>query len=185
MFPVRFDRFSPYHDAVEAYGLELAPLDWYAFTYPWPEEALMDLAYYFSHQNYLAPYALHAARMVGPLRAKVAAWKGPWFGGGARPELRLEAHGGEAYVFDPRPGEPREPPLTDDERGVLEGLATARKPASLAKELAHVDVHAVLGRLLELGLVFHEGKRYLSLVVPPVRPFAIPLPRADFILAAA
>jgi hypothetical protein len=64
----------------------------------------MDLAYYFSDQNYLAPYALHAARMVGRLREKVDAWKALWFNGGARPELRLEERGGEAYVFDSRSG---------------------------------------------------------------------------------
>jgi hypothetical protein len=68
---------------------------------------------------------------------------------------------------------------------VLEGLATAKKPANLAKELPDVDVDAVLGRLMERGLVFHEGERYLSLVVPPVRPFAISLPRTDFAAAAA
>jgi ribosomal peptide maturation radical SAM protein 1 len=185
VFPVRFDRFSPYHQEAEAYGLELAPLDWYAFTYPWPEEALMDLAYYFSDQNYLAPYAMHAARMVGPLRVKVDAWKAMWSGGGTRPELRLEQRGEEAYVFDSRSSEPREYPLTDDEHRVLEGLAAARKPANLAKEFPHVDVDAVLGRLLERGLIFHEGERYMSLIVPPVRPLAIPLPRTDLAAAAA
>lgn len=184
VFPVRFDRFSPYHEEAVAYGLELAPLDWYAFTYPWPEEVLMDLAYYFSDQNPLAPYALHVARMVGPLRAKVDAWKALWFDGGARPELRLEERGGEAYVFDSRSGEPREHPLTGDERGVLEGLATARKPASLATELPHVDVDAVLGRLLERGLVFHEGERYMSLVVPAARALATPS-RTNLAAAAA
>jgi ribosomal peptide maturation radical SAM protein 1 len=184
VFPVRFDRFSPYHQEAEAYGLELAPLDWYAFTYPWPEESLMDLAYYFSDQNYLAPYAMHAARMVGPLRAKVDAWRTMWFGA-ARPELRLEQRGGETYVFDSRSGEPREYPLTDDERRVLEGLATAKKPANVVKEFPQVDVDAVLGRLLERGLIFHEGERYMSLIVPPVRPLAIPLPRTDLAAAAA
>jgi hypothetical protein len=123
--------------------------------------------------------------MVGPLRVKVNAWKALWFGGGARPELRLEQRGEEAYVFDSRSGEPREYPLTDDERRVLEGLATARKPASLVKEFPHMDVDAVLGRLLERGLVFHEGERYLSLIVPPVQPLAIRLPREDLAAAAA
>ena len=83
VFPVRFDRFSPYFEE-ESYGLKLRPLDWYGLTYPFPAEALADLAYYFADQNYLAPYALNAARMVGPLREKVERWQALWAAGSPR-----------------------------------------------------------------------------------------------------
>ncbi|HET7462505.1 MAG TPA: RiPP maturation radical SAM C-methyltransferase [Longimicrobium sp.] len=184
VFPVRFDRFSPYYEEAEAYGLELEPLDWYAFTYPYPQAALPSLAYYFADQNYAAPYALNAALMVGTLREGVARWRELW-AGGTPPELRLEERDGRSYVHDTRSGEPRQHPLTDTERRVLEVLSVARKPAAVAAEVPGVNVQAEIGALLERGLLFHEGERYMSLVIPPARPISIPLARTDFAAAAA
>lgn len=184
VFPVRFDRFSPYYEERDEYGLELTPLDWYYHTYPFPEEALDDMAYYFSDQNFMAPYAINAAKMVGRLREKVSVWHALW-ARGVRPELRLEQRDGVAYVFDSRTGEPLEYAISHDAHRVLEGLATAKKAANLARELEGVDVDAEIAGLMELGLVFHEGERYMSLIVPPARPFAIPLTRTDFVAVAA
>jgi ribosomal peptide maturation radical SAM protein 1 len=140
VFPVRFDRFSPYYTEAEAYGLDLHPLDWYELTYPFPAEVLPHLAYYFSDHNYTAPYAMNAARMVSRLRTKVDAWKAQW-DGPARAELRLDERDGVAFVFDSRSGKPLEYPLSADGRRVLEALATAKKLVNVARELEGVDVH--------------------------------------------
>ena len=45
--PIRFDRFSPYHQRPDAFGLELEPLLAYAWVYPLDEAVLKDLAYFF------------------------------------------------------------------------------------------------------------------------------------------
>ena len=182
--PVRFDRFSPYYTEADRYGLDLHPLDWYELTYPFPRESLADLAYYFSDHDYTAPYAMNAARMVGRLREKVDRWKAQW-NSDARAELRLVQRDGAAWVFDSRSGEPLEHPLSDDARRVLQGLATARKPASLATELPGVDVDAEIAGLMARGLLFHENERYMSLLVPPPRPISIPVARTEFAAAAA
>ncbi|HEX6371126.1 MAG TPA: RiPP maturation radical SAM C-methyltransferase [Longimicrobium sp.] len=182
--PVRFDRFSPYYTEAAEYGLDLHPLDWYELTYPFPRESLSELAYYFSDHNYTAPYAMNAARMVGRLREKVDRWKAQW-NSDARAELRLVQRDGDWHVFDSRSGEPLEHPLTDDARRVLEGLATAKKPANLAKELEGVDVDAEIAWLMERGLLFHENERYMSLIITPPRPVSVPLTRTEFAAAAA
>jgi ribosomal peptide maturation radical SAM protein 1 len=184
VFPVRFDRYSPYFDEQREYGLDLRPVDWYELTYPWPREALANLAYYFSDHNYDAAYATNAARMVGKLREKVERWKALWKGG-APPELRLSERGGVAYVFDSRAGSPVEYPLSDGGRRVLEALATAKKLPNLARELEGVDVEAEVAKLVDRGLVFHEGERYMSLIVPPARPITVPVTTTDFAAAAA
>jgi len=44
---IRFDRFSPYHQRPEAYGLELEPLPSYSSVYPLEPAVLKDLAYFF------------------------------------------------------------------------------------------------------------------------------------------
>jgi magnesium-protoporphyrin IX monomethyl ester (oxidative) cyclase len=181
---VRFDRFSPYHDERERYGLELRPVDWYALTYPFPPEALENLAYYFADHDYAAPYAFNVARMLGKLRAAVDRWIARWEEG-PPPELRLDRRGDTAYVFDSRSGAPVEYPLDPAALRVLEALSAARKPAALAGELEGIDVEAQVAALAARGLVFHEGERWMSLVVPPPTPFAIPLPRMETAAAAA
>jgi len=184
VFPVRFDRFSPYFDEQKEYGLDLHPVDWYGMAYPFPPEALDNLAYYFSDHNYGATYAANAARMVGRLREKVDRWKALW-NGAARPELKLVERGGVAHVFDSRGGSAVEHPLTPDARLVLDALATARKLANVAKELPGVDVPGEVARLLERGIIFHEGERYMSLVMPPPRLLTVPVTRLDLAAAAA
>ena len=184
VFPVRFDRFSPYYTEAAEYGLDLHPLDWYELTYPFPREALPELAYYFSDHNYMAPYAMNVARVVMGLREKVERWRAMWKDG-APPELRLETRDGAAYVVDSRSGTRIEHALTGDARQVLEGLATAKKLANLAKELPGVDVEGEAARLTERGLLFHEGERYMSLIVPPPQPIAVSVERTDFAAAAA
>jgi len=177
VFPVRFDRFSPYHEEAEAYGLDLHPVDWYGLTYPYPPEALRELAYYFSDHRYAAPYALNTARMLGKLREKVDRWAGLWRGG-TRPELRLAERDGVPHVLDSRTGARLEYPVTDDARRVLEALSTPRKLAGLAAELPEVNVAAEVAALTGRGLLFHEGERCMSLVVRAPRPASVRLPRA-------
>lgn len=184
VFPVRFDRFSPYYEEAAAYGLDLHPVDWYGLTYPFPAAALRDLAYYFSDHQYAAPYALNVARMLGRLREKVDRWTSLWRGG-TRPELRLEERGGVPYVLDSRTGVPVEYPVTEAARRVLLALETAKKPATLQAELPDVDVAAELGELTERGLLFHEGERCLALVVRPPRPAGSLTSRTRYVAAAA
>lgn len=70
---------------------------------------------------------------------------------------------------------------------MLDALSTPKKVAGVAKEVeeAGVDVEAELAWLRERGLIFHEGERYLSLLVAPPRPIAIPLVRTEFAAAVA
>jgi ribosomal peptide maturation radical SAM protein 1 len=52
--PVRMDRFSPYFNAPEAFGLiNVRPLAPYRYLYPFAEESLQKIAYYFDY-NYTA-----------------------------------------------------------------------------------------------------------------------------------
>lgn len=175
VFPVRFDRFSPYFEEAEAYGLKLKPLDYYPMTYPFAPEVLGELAYYFADLNYQAPYAMNAARMVGRLREKTDRWTRMWAQRDRRPELCLRERDGGVVVFDSRSGTPTEYPVGDAGLRVLNALSTAKKLANVAKELNGVDVEAEVAALMQRGLVFHEGERYMSLIVPDPTPITVPL----------
>jgi magnesium-protoporphyrin IX monomethyl ester (oxidative) cyclase len=45
--PLRYDRFSPYHEHPEDWGLKLSPKPTYFYVYPLSPEAMSDLAYFF------------------------------------------------------------------------------------------------------------------------------------------
>ncbi|HEX2095023.1 MAG TPA: RiPP maturation radical SAM C-methyltransferase, partial [Longimicrobiaceae bacterium] len=167
VFPVRFDRFSPYHEHAGEYGLVLKPLDWYALAYPFPADALAELAYYFADHDYEAEYAFAASRALPPLRREVERWNALWADPARRPRLELRRHRGAAFVFDSRTGAPVEYGLGEGAARVLAALATPGKPASLAAELPDVEVDAELAVLRGKGLVFQEGERLLGLPVPP------------------
>lgn len=50
-YPIRYDRFSPYHDHQQEYGLRLAPHQAYSYVYPISQELIEALAYYFEEQS--------------------------------------------------------------------------------------------------------------------------------------
>src|SRR6185437_9496494 len=89
VFMVRFDRFSPYFDQREEYGLDLHPMDNYALTYPFSPAALSQLAYFFA-DHAIAPYTLNAVQWHGQLSKLVDDWKAAWAEAEQPHELRLQ-----------------------------------------------------------------------------------------------
>lgn len=53
--PIRYDRFSPYFNKAESYGLKLKPYWAYSHAYPVDQKALMEQAYFFCHDGPAAP----------------------------------------------------------------------------------------------------------------------------------
>ena len=77
VYPVRFDRYSPYFMKSEEYGLDLHPLDYYSLIYPFPEEALDNLAYYFGDSNSGAEYAQMVSKWIGRTKRRWIAGSTP------------------------------------------------------------------------------------------------------------
>lgn len=50
-YPIRYDRFSPYHEHPADYGLQLLPHKSYSYVYPFSTEAIARLAYYFEDSS--------------------------------------------------------------------------------------------------------------------------------------
>ncbi len=115
VYPVRFDRFSPYFTHAAEYGLDLHPYEFYAMVYPFPAASLGNLAYYFIDRNFSAEYVTRTARWLGRLRTRVDAWRERWHRapGGIVPRLFLVETAAGSHVYDSRTGEIREHPLTD------------------------------------------------------------------------
>jgi len=168
--PVRFDRFSPYFNEAERFGLDLHPYDYYGFIYPFGEESLANLAYYFMDHNIGADYFLHMARWIDRLATVVEDWRGRWGARGVAPTLSF-SRDDALLVEDTRSGEDVRHRLTCSERQLLDAMNTPQHLPTLARldlDDPTVNVEATVRRLRDLGLVFFERKRHLSLVLPPL-----------------
>ncbi len=196
-FPVRFDRFSPYHAMAREHGLPLRPCDFYGMIYPFARADLDELAYFFVDERPDAPYAMSTARWLGRLREGVERWHTRWFqrDGGARPELALRRRGGRQVVVDSRSGRTLEHELDPLGMALLAGLERQQRADQLAARFAAQpqggaegtdgaltpaaggaagagpaspeDVERALAALREHGLVFEEGGLLMSLVLTP------------------
>jgi len=164
---VRFDRYSPYFMRAAEYGLQLRHLDYYGLTYPFDDDALSRLAYYFTDMNYRAPYVQVMLQWLGRIREQAASWHAAWNGGQfeSAPRLWLQRRNGSGLVHDSRGGRMVEHAVSDDQIRLLERLELPLTLSAL-REAHGPTLDADLAALDALGLVWTEGDRSLSLVLP-------------------
>ena len=174
VYPVRFDRFSPYFTEAKAYGLDLYPYDLYELIYPFTPEVLANIAYYFVDRNVGATYFAMLVDWFEPVRAKVDLWQSRWVQDARTPPpmLYLKQVGNTPVVYDSRAGEVIEYVLDDVRRQILEQL---NRPKRLSDLVAALHIHAAdltqdMAFLLERGLIFEEDARFLNLLLPAQPP---------------
>ena len=169
VYPVRFDRYSPYFVKADEYGLELQPLDFYPLIYPFPEESLNQLAYYFTDTRIGADYALAASKWIGRLRERVNRWKGCWSNGGLPPQLFLRKEGDKNIIYDSRSGKADEYTISDVNAKMLHSMEIKTKDlVDIGREFGSVagfDAAKEMNFLKEKGLVFEEKGRFLSVAL--------------------
>lgn len=175
VFPVRFDRFSPYFTQAKAYNLDLKPLDFYNMTYPFSAESLANLAYYFNDQNIGAEYNITMIKWIGKIREKFNAWATRWavVEESLRPELRFMKKGENTVVYDTRFDKPIEHRISGAGIEMLKQMSKVQTVKALVSALADIqglDVERELAALQEQKLIFQEGDRYMSLVMPEKAP---------------
>jgi len=185
VFPVRFDRYSPYFMQKNEYGLELRPCDFYELTYPFSQETLENLAYYFTDHNFGAQYNEKMIKWIGKIRNKFDLWNDLWFSGEphAQPKLFLSEKGNSSVVYDSRSGEVLEYDITEAGRQILQLLSKPNKMVDIDTNLNRIhgyDLEKEFALLQSRGLVFNEGERFVSLVLPkepPIMQSLIPVHR--------
>jgi ribosomal peptide maturation radical SAM protein 1 len=166
-FPVRFDRFSPYHTQAQNYGLDLSPMDFYSLIYPFSEADLKNFAYYFSDRNLRASYFITLTDWLDKLRFVVNQWVARWKDPKQLPP-RLYFKNDSGIIYDSRSGSVIEHDVGKVGKEILDYLS---KPAWIgdldgvfsAKYGDEASNH--IASLQEKGLVFREGDRLLSLVL--------------------
>lgn len=168
-YPVRFDRYSPYFVQAEKYGLDLRPYDFYGMIYPFSNESLVNMAYYFMDNNFGADYFTTMVKWIDQIRAEVDLWQKRWQGKNHAlpPMLFFKKKGESNVVHDSRVGEIVEHQLSELDRQLLERLTSRKSVANLAPDLGHIsraEIEKRIRTLQEKGLVFGEGDRFISLV---------------------
>jgi ribosomal peptide maturation radical SAM protein 1 len=173
--PLSVERWSPYHREPARHHIELLGARWfYRHIYSLDDATLMDLAYRFEfrylddrrREEYLPPWiaavqAWQAARADAPALRYV---RGPGF---VRVEDRRGSdgdyvlEGAEAAIF----------------LACVDGISTAALTRKLAGEpLSTTEMIATLESMVEAGLVYREGERWLGLALPTApRPVAASL----------
>lgn len=167
------ERFSPYHERPEAWGLTvLGPLPFYRFLYPVDDATLADLAYAF---QYRYPDGRDPETYVTPLRRAAEAWRAETATGYRA--LRYRRGPDFLVVRDRRPGlEPADYTLEDWEAQLYlacENGATPREALAALDSAAEVNVEEVrefLEELVDLRLAYQEDGRYLALALPANLP---------------
>ena len=145
---VRYDRFSPYHNQPERYGIEYQPCAAYARVYALPEKELNELAYFFDDRD----SSLRQLEEPGfqELHQRVQQWRERWEG--LPPMLTCQ----DGAIFDSRFGPPKVYTLSQAE---LAFLRNCESPRSCPQN------DPVLESLREKGLVLLLDGKALDLTV--------------------
>jgi len=162
---VRYDRYSPYHQRPQEWGLKLRRFDFYPLIYPFSEESLEQMAYFFMDENYEAPYLQALSPWMGKLWQAVQHWRSRWQGrdGALPPALVLQREGAAERVIDTRSGRRVERDVSGLKARLLEALDRPRLQSDL-ESLLGVECATELAELDEWGLIWREDGRALSLV---------------------
>jgi ribosomal peptide maturation radical SAM protein 1 len=172
LVPLALDRFSPYQEQPEAFGLiPLGPRRDYGFIHPTLDAATLEaLAYTFEYRH---ADGRQPAAYILALREVVEAWRASSetaFG-----SLRYRRHRRGLTVTDRRPGLP----ATEYRLGGAEaaaylacedGATLARVDATLhaaGLDLAAGALEGFLDECVAARLVHRDGQHYLALALPP------------------
>ncbi len=172
-------RFAPYFERADDYDLELRPMPYYEMIYPFGEEALEEMAFYFEDRD-----AEHVAAMRQWQRRlykeRILPWRQAWFGeGSARPELILVRREEGTFVRDSRPisisdaGRSVEHALSPEAARVLASLEEPSSANRVADQLGMSlsRIEEEISSLRDRHLLFQDGIRFVSLVLDrePIR----------------
>ena len=167
--PIRLDRFSPYFNHPDSFGLRnVRAHSYYRYVFPFSGPNLDRLAYYFEFDW---PQARYAERYTRGLRRAVRRWKDSADAPRRqRPRLHLRRTGKTVIVTDTRPGAVRRVHrLTGLAAQICLLCDTAKTVPGILKILgpgiAESGVRVVLGTLQKARLLVEDDGHHLSLAI--------------------
>lgn len=177
--PIRLDRFSPYFQTPEAFGLANArPMTVYRYLYPLTDKDMFDIAYFYEYEF---PNGSDPEIYIGKTLRQLDVWREA-AGRGASLLARSPAKA-VLIIEDTRPNAiRRQTTLTGWQKELYDFCDQARSWKAIARWL---DEHApkvlpeaaqrFLAQLVQARLMARDGEQYLSLAVAapmPNNPYA-------------
>jgi ribosomal peptide maturation radical SAM protein 1 len=175
--PIRLDRFSPYHNSPSEFGLiNVRPLKTYHYLYPFDEESLSRIAYYFD-------FDYEADRDPTGYAADVVAYVHEWRSNPQSGTLcSVSRPDGSLVILDSRPGatvpelilsglECAAYEFCDELRGG-NGIVRHLRALFPGVEFSDQQVLDFLDSLVSNKLMVTDGSNYLSLALRTPRPLA-------------
>jgi len=179
VFPVRFDRYSPYFNQAKEYGLQLRPFEFYDLIYPLEPNAVKNLAYYFSDES-VSDYKQAMLGCFDELREKVIAWRKKWLDTSREaPQLYALHEDGNMIVVDTRFAEHSRTAVSPEVAWLLTYLQRPHRVDEAVHTLCDswgTGAEQALDVLRERQWVFEDGDRILGIVLEHK-----PLPLTDWI----
>jgi len=168
---VQFHRYSPYFTKAKEYGLDLQPLEFYGFIYPFSKESLENIAYYFEDTKFDAEYRIAITSWIAKIQKSTTYWRFRYNGANSALPARLyfKESEGQTVVYDSRSGNAVEHKISEAGLEVLRACNKANRIAQLKAQLGHLpdfNAEKEVAYLQERGLLFQEHERLLSLVLP-------------------
>jgi ribosomal peptide maturation radical SAM protein 1 len=155
------DRFSPYFQKPESFGVRLEPAAAYRSIYPFDETGVRRLAYHFD---------MHSAALdcIEETAAPMVAEQGVWSDHHAESALYCEDEGETVVVADERWGWDRAVRVFDGAEAEVLRLCWRitswnRIELELGPHLSDTVLRAAIDRLLSLGLLLQEEGQFLAL----------------------
>lgn len=163
--PIRLDRFSPYHEDPERYGMtNIRPLEPYPYLYPFDHDGLMRAAYYFSFDyadgrdplEYATPVInfVHNWKQSGP---QGAIWVTERDAGSLQLVVDRDGRTGSVLLEDWQASLYRACDRVRSESALVALAGEAKIPAE--------DVQRFLQWAVDSRVMLEDGGRYLALAV--------------------
>ena len=158
--------------------LDLHPLDYYSLIYPFEENDLENMAYFFADTNIDAEYAQTTFRWIGPVREQVTPWVKKWQqpGRATIPKLFFKEERDGTIILDTRFGDAIEHDVGAVGRDLLKYLNKPKDLVDITRKFGHLtgfDAEREIGLLREKRLLFTEIGRFLSLVLERDTPCSL------------
>lgn len=168
IYSVRFDRYSPYHQQADSFGLTLNPAKFYNHLYPHiSTQTLTNLAYYFEDDNHDAIYKKQIKIHLPDLNRAVATWNKKHFSDTSSAKASL-TYIDETTVLDSRAAKKKSIKLNKLQVLILNLTTEPTMWITLVHTLSDYSqekIKIALDKLIKLGLIYHEGhKKYISLI---------------------
>lgn len=169
--PLSLERFSRYFERPEVFGIRhVRPCRAYRYIYPFPDQALRRIAYFFEFDH---PSGPDRPGYVHRLHSDVRVWRRKVDAG----DLRLAAQaGGQLALVDTRPGAVARDTVLDavdslvyaacDDGAAEHEIAALLRTRRPDLAVADDDLRSRLSSLVDRRAMVVAGDRYLSLALP-------------------